>query len=154
AATQAREHAWKYFELHANQRLAIFNFFLVLSGALAAGMAATLQGSQRFSSLGIALGVLLAFVSFLFWKLDQRVSFLIKHAEAALSEVEVLFPDADARVFLQEPSKTVAAKQKSSVWTRHWTYGRVFRVLFCSMALVGISGSSLCGLRFFGFISW
>jgi hypothetical protein len=40
-ATQAREHVWKYFELHAHQRIAVVNVFLVISGALAAGMAAT-----------------------------------------------------------------------------------------------------------------
>jgi hypothetical protein len=154
AATQAREHAWKYFELHAHQRIAVFNFFLVLSGALAAGIAATLQGSQRFSSLGVALGVLLALVSFLFWKLDQRVAFLVKHAEVALTQIEGFFPDAEAQLFVHEPSKTTAAKQQSSVWSRQWSYGRVFRFLFASMALVGISGSVLCGLRFFGYIAW
>ncbi len=154
AATQAREHAWKYFELHAHQRIAVFNFFLVISGTLAAGMAATLQGSQRFSALGVLLGVLLAFVSFLFWKLDQRVSFLVKHAEASLVQIEGFFPVAEAQVFMHEPSKTTTAQQQSSWWARQWSYGRVFRVLFCSMALVGISGSVLCGLRFLGHIAW
>jgi len=153
-ASQAREHVWKYFELHAQQRIAVFNFFLVLSGALAAGMAATLHGSQRLSSLGIALGVLLAFVSFLFWKLDQRVAFLIKHAEAALAQIEGFFPDPEAQVFLREPNKTTEAKEQSSVWMRQWSYGRVFRVLFVAMAVVGLSGSVLCGLRFFGCIAW
>lgn len=154
AATHAREHAWKYFELHAHQRIAVLNFFLILSGALAAGMAATLQGSERFSSLGVVLGVLLAFVSFLFWKLDQRVSFLIKRAESALSQIEGYFPDEEARLFLREPNETSENKQRSSRWTRQWSYGSVFRVLFCSMALVGVSGSVLCALRFLGCISW
>jgi cyanate permease len=154
AATQAREHVWKYFELHAQQRIAVFNFFLVLSGALAAGLAATLQGSQRFASLGIALGVLLAFVSFLFWKLDQRVAFLVKHAEASLAEIEGFFSDPEVQVFLQEPSKTTAAKRQASLWRRQWSYGCVFRVLFSTMAVVGVSGSVLCGLRFLGYIAW
>ena len=153
-ATQAREHAWKYFELHAHQRIAVFNFFLVLSGALAAGIAATLQGSQRFSALGVVLGILLAFVSFLFWKLDQRASFLVKHAEAALTQIEGYFPVAEAQLFLQEPDKSTADRKQSSVWIRQWSYGRVFRVLFASMATVGVCGSALCGLRFLGYISW
>lgn len=152
--TQAREHAWKYFELHAHQRIAVFNFFLVISGALAAGIAATLQGSQRFSSLGVLLGVLLAFVSFPFWKLDQRTSFLLKHAEESLAHIEGFFPAAEAQVFMHEPGKTATAQKQASWWARQWSYGRVFRVLFCSMALVGITGSVLCGLRFFGCIAW
>ena len=153
-ATQAREHAWKYFELHAHQRIAVFNFFLVVSGALTAGMAATLQGSARFSGLGVALGILLALVSFLFWKLDQRVAFLVKHAEAGLTLIESYFPVSEAQLFLQEPRKTTEAQQHSSVWTRQWSYGRVFRFLFASMAAVGVCGSVLCGLRFLGHLVW
>ena len=137
---QAREHAWKYFELHANQRIAVFNFFLVLS----AGMAATLQGSQRFALLGVGLGVLLVVVAFVFWKLDQRVSFLVKHAESALAQIEGAFPDPSLQLFHQEPSKTAAAKDASGLWGRLWTYGQVFRLLFWAMALFGIVGAVLC----------
>lgn len=76
------------------------SFFLFASGAIAAGLAATLQGTPRFSSLGIALGALLMLVSFIFWKLDQRVSFLIKHAEQALAETEQAFSAKEACLFL------------------------------------------------------
>jgi len=81
-------HAGRYFELHANQRMSVFNFFLALSGVVSAGLAALVQGSAHLIFLGILLGLLLVLVSFIFWKLDQRVSFLIKHAEDALSELE------------------------------------------------------------------
>jgi hypothetical protein len=83
----ALEHAWRYFELHANQRMTVFNFFLVLAGLAAAGLAAAVQGSPRFAVLGIVWGLLLALVSFVFWKLDQRASFFIKLAEAAIAEL-------------------------------------------------------------------
>jgi hypothetical protein len=106
------------------------------------------------SSLGVLLGILLAFVAFLFWKLDQRVSFLVKHAEASLVQIEGYFPVAEAQVFMHEPRKTGEAKQWSSWWARQWSYGRVFRVPFFSMGLVGVSGSVLCGLRFVGYIAW
>lgn len=151
---QAREHAWKYFELHANQRIAVFNFFLVLSGALSAGIAATLQGSQRFALLGVGLGVLLAMVAFVFWKLDQRVSFLVKHAESALAQIEGAFPAPSLQLFHQEPAKTTAAKDASGLWGRLWTYGQVFRLLFWAMALFGIVGAVLCWLRFTGCLVW
>ena len=80
-----RNHAWRYFELHANQRIAVFNFFLVLSGLIAAGLAAAVQAAGLLLVVGAVLGLLLALVSFIFWKLDQRTSFLIKHAEQALA---------------------------------------------------------------------
>lgn len=102
------EHAWRYFELHANQRISIFNYFVVISGAVSAGIAATWQGSQHFSIVGIVLGLLLSVVSFVFWKLDQRVSFLIKHAESALAEVEQSLPAHSVRLFLLEPNKQLS----------------------------------------------
>jgi hypothetical protein len=151
---QAREHAWKYFELHANQRIAVFNFFLVLSGALSAGIAATLQGSQHFALLGVGLGVLLALVAFVFWKLDQRVSFLVKHAESALVQIEGAFPDPSLQLFHREPSLTAAAKEASGLWGRLWTYGQVFRLLFWAMALFGVAGAVLCWLRFTSYLAW
>ena len=75
------DHAWRYFELHANQRMTVFNFFLVLVGLVAAGIATSRQGAQTLALLGVFLGLLLAFFSFIFWKLDQRVCFLMKQAE-------------------------------------------------------------------------
>lgn len=123
------DHAWRYFELHAKQRMTTFNFYLVISGAIATGLAATLQGSNRLAWLGsVALGVLLALVAFLFWKLDQRVAFLVKHAEAALAAVESTFRDGKAQVFLTEPNATECAKKNDKgdgkrFWIRQWTYG-------------------------------
>jgi hypothetical protein len=148
------EHAWRYFELHANQRISIFNYFLVLSGAVAAGLATTLQGSQRFSSLGVVLGLLLAVISFVFWKLDSRVSFLIKHAESALAEVEQSLPTHAVRLFLMEPSKANATSGASSWWSRSWTYGKAFRFVFAVMGLFGVAGAVLSALKFLGVVSW
>src|SRR5580704_16155126 len=51
------EHAWRYFALHANQRMSLFNFFLVLAGLISAGLAACLQRTGSFQLLGVALGL-------------------------------------------------------------------------------------------------
>jgi cyanate permease len=149
-----REHAWKHFEVHASQRMTVFNYFLAVSGALAAGLATTLQGTARFSVLGIALGGLLALVSFIFWKLDQRVSFLIKRAELALSEIERHFPSPAAQLFLREPEEAEAARKASTLWSRPWTYGRAFRFVFSAMAVFGTTGATLSTLKFVGVVSW
>ena len=147
------EHTWRYFELHANQRMAVFNFFLLMSGAIAAGLAATLQGSVKLAFVGIVLGCLLALVSFVFWKLDQRVGFLIKHGEAALAEVERSLPEHNARLFLSEPGRTTVAKGESSWWSRQWTYGCAFRFVFWVMGLTGIGGAILSGLKAAGMVN-
>jgi hypothetical protein len=153
-AIPIREHAWKYFEIHANQRIVIFNYFLVVSGATAAGLATTLQGSSRFASLGVVLGCLLVLVAFVFWKLDQRVSFLIKRAESALSEAESPFPLSAAHLFMREPEATKFATENGSWWSRHWTYGKSFRFVFGAMAVFGVAGAVLSALKFTGLVSW
>ena len=148
------EHTWRYFELHANQRMAVFNFFLVMSGALAAGIAASLQGSPKLAAIGIAVGALLPFVSVVFWKLDQRASFLIKHAERALAEIECSLPADSARLFSLEPARTKAAEDKVSSWSRHWSYGKSFRFIFVVMAVFGGCGASLSAFKFAGAVAW
>lgn len=151
---RAHDHAWRYFELHAGQRLTVFNFFTVLTGFAAAGIAATLQGSARFSLLGVALGTLLALLSFVFWKLDQRAAFLVKHAEGVhkLTEVELL--PAGARLVAEEPAALLEARQDRSPVGRIWTFGTSFRLIFVAAAIFGAISAILCGLRFAGLIEW
>src|SRR5271166_5133933 len=89
----ARDHAWRYFEMHAGQRMSLFNFYLVLSGLVIAGMAGIYV--NKFAPLvGAAVSVTLIVVALVFWKLDQRVSFLMKRAEIALAELEASFPSS------------------------------------------------------------
>jgi len=145
AENKALDHAWSYFQLHANQRITVFNYFVILSGVLAAGLAATIQGPPRLASLGVGLGLLLALLSYVFWKFDQRTAFLIKHSEDIL---RVLEPDT-APVFADEVGKTDAAKKDGM-----WTYGKSFKVIFCVMGIVGLSGSAVSALRYCGLVSW
>lgn len=148
------EHAWRYFELHANQRMAVFNFFMIMAAALAAGIAASLQGSAKLAAIGVVLGLLLTLASFVFWKLDQRVSFLIKHAEVALAEIEVTLPAERARLFSLEPASTKKAESNASFWSRHWSYGKSFRLIFVVMAVFGLCSAALSALKFSGVGAW
>lgn len=150
----AREHAWNYFQLHANQRMAVFNFFVVLTGVLSAGIAGVMQGSAKLALIGIILGPLLPLLSFVFWKLDQRTSFLIKHAEAALLDLERSMPVQSVQLFMTEPQLSQEAKLKTDDWSRQWSYGNSFGLIFISMALIGIISTVLCVLKFVGKISW
>ncbi len=34
-----RTHSWQYFDLHANQRMPVFNFYLIFVGLLTGGLA-------------------------------------------------------------------------------------------------------------------
>ena len=148
------EHAWRYFQLHAAQRITVFNYFLIISGVGASGLAATLQGSQRFSSLGIALGLLLILVSFVFWKLDQRTAFLITRAEIVLIEIEKSFPNKKFQIFNLEFELTRAESNNKNRWLRIWSYGKSFRLIFTMMSFFGFGGTVLSGAKFLGMLTW
>ena len=79
---ELRQQAWDYFEMHGNQRLTTFNFYIVISSVVATALFTVLTSSAP--RIGWLLGGLLVFFSFIFWKLDSRNAELIKGAEAAL----------------------------------------------------------------------
>jgi hypothetical protein len=62
-------HVWRYFQLHAEQRMALFNFFLVISASMIAAMAACLQLGRLFNLIGTVIGLLLFLVAFIFAKI-------------------------------------------------------------------------------------
>ena len=146
------EHAWRYFDLHAQQRISLFNYFLIASGSVAAGLAASLQQSGLFQILGAGLGTLLILISFVFWKLDQRTAFLVKHAEEALTELETTFQNPAARLVYREPLRT-AVRESGFIIARMWTYGAVFRLVYAVMAIVGFTGAAISWARFKGWLS-
>jgi len=151
---RASEHAWRYFEIHAGQRMSMFNYFIVLSGLLLTGIAGTLQASPRLAAIGIALGLLLALLSFLFWKIDQRAAFLVKHAEAAHILAEVALLPVDARLFSNEAALHAAAAELHKGYRKPWTFGSSLRLAFAVMAAAGLCAALLCAARASGYVDW
>lgn len=140
------DHAWRYFQHHANQRMSVFNFFIFFAGLLIAGLTASIQGSQRFAALGIGLGLLLVLLAFVFWKLDQRACFLIRRAEAALGQLEFEFLPSPAQIVGKERTEIHQSPE------RLWTHRRSFGLIFIVVALVGFGGIALSTLCFFGIV--
>lgn len=138
--SEAREHAWNYFELHATQRISMFNFFVVASGLIATGIGASTHASGLPSLTGVFLGGLLLLLSIVFWKIDQRTSFLIKHAEQALASIETAKLAQSGRLFANEPGASLGTRKG---WGSMWTYGRALRVCFATAAAVGLSSMGL-----------
>lgn len=116
--------------------MALFNFFLVLSGLALTGLAYSLHEGGGLGIVAAVLGLLTSIVAFVFWKLDQRVSFLMKRAEEAIIETERYFHLPCARVFTVEERLT-AKIRKGNPWRRYWTYGECFRLVFL---IVGAGG--------------
>jgi hypothetical protein len=85
--SDALDLAWRYFQQHASQRISFFNFFVVLASSMVAVLAAALFQLNVYP-LGVAVGLMLAFLSFVFWKVDERNKHLTKIGEKALIELE------------------------------------------------------------------
>ena len=151
-----RDYVWAYFELHARQRMSLFNFFLVLVAFVLAGLGHSIQEHGRFAPMGVLLGILLVLVSFVFWKLDQRVSLFLKLAEDALADLEPDFSVPSARLVSREREKTKKLRKSTHQlsWAHHLTYGGSFRSVFRVMALVGLVGAVASVLSWAGAIAW
>jgi hypothetical protein len=145
-----RKQAWDYFQMHSGQRLTTFNFFyIVISSVITTALFSTFQKDYQVPQLGIALGLLLSFFSFVFWMVDHRNKQLIKGAESALMFFESLSGLADTgsephitKIFLREEYETKAMRGHRSVapWKRHYSYSDSFNLVFLAFGAVGVLG--------------
>lgn len=140
-----REDAWKYFALHAEQRMKVFNFYVVLSTLVVGGLITVIKDGTNLL-LGAPIGFLLAFLSFVFWKLDSRVKHLIKHAEAAMKKLEgdsAVSTDANMPsrlcLFSHEEHSTNRLRKGQRWWdlSKHYTYSECFNMVFLVFGLSG-----------------
>jgi hypothetical protein len=133
------DYALSYFDLHAKQRMTVFNFFLVIAGILTGGIAASL-GKDSMPTLAIALSAVLILIAIVFWKLDARTSFLIKHAETALKACEFELLNDEARLISSEEAAFKRFRQDNGFWRSGWTYSVCFRIVFIAMVVIGAIG--------------
>lgn len=144
---EQRDYAWSYFQLHANQGMSSFNFFVVIAALLTTGAAATLKNDFERHYVGVVLALSLVGVSFIFWKMDQRVRYLIKHAEKALKALEEEWITHEGCVgeialFQTEEVKTDRSRGLRSwkFWQWHLSYAKCFGLVYLLFGLLGLVG--------------
>ena len=143
-----RQYVWNYFQLHASQRLITFNFYIVISTAIAAGYIVAL-GVSSIPVLAIMLGFTISLLSFIFWKLDVRNKLLTKNAEEALKYLEALtytLGDKNEsnvlKIFTYEEEQTNRLKMNKSFWPwkNHYSYSKCFNIVFGVFGILGLLG--------------
>lgn len=144
-----REYAWNYFELHADQRLKAFQFYIVLSAVIVGGFFTILKAGGNHKWISV-LGFLWGFLSFVFWKMDQRIRQLVKNAEAALKFLDDQYrlPNMDGaphllRLFSRDDFITGAAPRWPLIYG-YFSYSRVFEWVFFIFGVVGAAGGLIC----------
>lgn len=159
---EALDVAWKYFQQHAHQRIAFFNFFVIFQALMTSGLLATFRPEFGPHVIGVGIGVMQTFIAYVFWKVDQRNKFLTKHGELALIELEKLYafvPDdspepSPVQIFTSEVVRTAAVKERvkdERFWKRQKSHSKSFNLLFVVFAFVGLSGALSSGLYHFVF---
>ena len=81
------DHAWKWFEYHATQRMTMIRFYLIAAGGIAAGTGVLLTTSHE-DLLACLLATLGGMTSLAFKRLDNRVSDLVEIGENALKPLQ------------------------------------------------------------------
>ncbi len=132
----ALDHAWHWFEYHANQRMTMIRFYLVVAGAIASGAGYLWIGHENL--LSAILSAFGAVASFCFMRLDMRVSSLVKLGEDALHSQQTAFAGTlKAPAFeicrLAGDLRTQAGRRR---FFYPYTYGENLRILFVFAALI------------------
>jgi hypothetical protein len=142
-----RDYAWDYFELHANQRIASFNFYIAVSGLVTTGLVASFHRAVEAPYLGIVLGLLLIAFSYIFWMLDARNRVLVHYGEEALmlreKRIKENALDDKIRIFHREAQETKDKEDARNRFQRllvPYRYTNCFRAIFLIFMAIGVLG--------------
>jgi|26BtaG_2_1085354.scaffolds.fasta_scaffold03466_3 hypothetical protein len=127
------DHLWKYFTIHSQQRMMLFNFYIVICGVISSAIGYSIQSTKDLISLEVTLCILLTLFSFLFHKLDQRTSFLIKRSEEALASFENQFNTTSINLFSND-NDDLKNRNIDKKINKVFTYGQIFRGVFITMS--------------------
>lgn len=134
-----KKQAWDYFVVHASQRNIVFNFYIFLSAAIATTYSSSFNLDSHLASARPMLAFLELWLTFIFWKLDQRTKFLVKNSEDALKCFESrIATDIVCKVFSHEEQAREECKlrwwEKWKFWRWHMTYSHCFNSVFLVFA--------------------
>ena len=148
-----RQYIWNYFQVHADQRLTTFNFYILISTVIATGFLIVIKDMPM---LALILSIMLILLSFVFCKLDRRNRQLIRNAEDGLKYLESKDEIDDKKsephilnIFSYEEMQTKEFKTKKSMWpwNRIFTYSACFNTIFIIFVILGLFGIIYSALR-------
>ncbi|TKJ39298.1 MAG: hypothetical protein CEE38_00720 [Planctomycetes bacterium B3_Pla] len=143
--------AWNYFQQHAQQRLSFFNFFVIFSVLMTTGLISTFQEKYNAHSIGIAIGLMLSLISYVFWKIEERNKYLTKTGENAIKQIEQHYPCAKCypdpvkfKIFSLEQEETdkIRKEQRGKIFVfRQISHSKSFNLIFFVFFVVGVLGA-------------
>lgn len=143
-----RQYAWDYFLAHAQARLTTFRFYLFYCSFIMAGLFAILSKGDALW-IGALLSFLLAFISYIYRKIDIRHKQIINRAQEALIDLEEMMdlPDQDGgpnklKLFSREKFITSGMPRfpSSLSASAHCSYSTSVNMLFYLFITIGLVG--------------
>jgi hypothetical protein len=120
----ALNHAWEWFSLHAHQRMQSLYYFLIAAAFLFGAF--THASNTDNSTLALGISLLGTGISYIFYRLENRVRSLLHLAEDALKHLE-----NELAELTSVPSVEVVSRAGSLI-PGSWKYSKVFRFLYAS----------------------
>ena len=148
--TTFRGYALKYFEIHAEQRLIAFRFFVTFAIAIGGALTYFLR-TEESSWLSAGLGFLLSFLAVVFWMLDVRTRNLVKNGENALKYLDercgLSKPDLEPHV-LALFTRDDYIRDENRSW-RKFSCGKIsytlcFKIVFVVVFAIGLIVGMTC----------
>jgi hypothetical protein len=155
--------SWNYFQLHAQQRLSFFNFFVIFSALMTTGLISTFQEKYDAHFIGIAVGLMLSLIAFVFWKIDERNKYLTKASEDAIKIIEQHYKCSQCyidsnkfQIFSREEIETnqIRISQKKRLFPfRQISHSKSFNFIFLVYFIIGLVGAGTSTFYQFSHIS-
>lgn len=145
ASKRAEELGWNWFKYHAEQRMIMFRYYLIVIGLCITAFAAAIRENPLISLL---IAGFAAVASVLFGALDWRVSKLVKLGENVLR-------DEQARLGHVLGYDSIHITNLANAPSNHWvgqrigSYTKAFRVLFVSVVVLFLLAGSYAAVRVF-----
>lgn len=133
--------SWDYFKLLAQQRVTHFNLFIVIIGAISAVVATQIFMNLRGNIITLALAIAQLLLCFIFYKIDVRNKFLIKHNERIIKNFESRFEKDVPKIFITEEKNTkdirIAEHGKIYIF-RQLSTSQLYNLFYSFFAIVGL----------------
>ena len=134
---------WDYFAIHANQRMQILNFYIVLETFFITGLLTLFQLDGELVAFRFTVCISIIFFSLIFYALDMRTKTMIKFSEDALKTIEqknIAKYGNEIMIFSIEQEKTLYERRWNWIAKRFLSYSKLFRLIFLFFTLIGVLG--------------
>lgn len=126
---------WNYFEVHANQRMQMINFYITIEIVLIGAFFTLRLQKEEILWAECLVAVAIPVISLIFFLLDLRTRLLIKEAENCIKQIEAAFWKKQNKINMELLNNI--DEKTSKCWIRN-TYSRVFWMQFFIVSVVGL----------------